>query len=159
MAMDRGWQGVCRMNPSTKAGSRRAEKEQERLSLLVVEDDRLIRESLLDWLSTVLPDWKLVGTRSRALMGQAPAGGPDAIVVDLALSNGIGLDLVRKLNRIFPHAHVVALTIDGDYGTRDAILEAGASAFLPIWKLSEELEPVLRGLMEDRDRGRVDRRN
>jgi DNA-binding NarL/FixJ family response regulator len=156
VAMDRDCRGAFTMYSSLQGGSHRWCVDLEELSLLVVEDDQLIRESLLDWLDSVLPQWDLLGISSGEMVELAHGESPHTIVVDLTSPNGDRVDLVRRVTRQFPQADVVALTMRGDYATRRAVLKAGASASLPIWKLSEKLELVLRRLLEDMPQDRVE---
>lgn len=55
---------------------------------------------------------------------------PDVLVVDVNLGDGSGIDVVRQVRALRPHAGLVVLTMyDGDEHLL-AALEAGASAFI-----------------------------
>jgi DNA-binding NarL/FixJ family response regulator len=144
------------MTLSTRSPSyrRASEGDPERISLLVVDDDELIRESLLDWLASVLSDWDMVGTSSCDALRLPAEESPEVIVVDTALSSRDGTRVVRRIAKRFPQAHIVALTMGGDVEGWDAVLSAGASACLPLWKLHERLVPTMRDLLADRHQAR-----
>ena len=122
------------------------------VSLLVVEDDELIRDSLLEWLRSILPQAEVRGVPSARVTKLAAAEEPDAVLADLTSSAGDRLGLVRQLTRLFPQSELVALTVDGDYEARDAVLAAGASACLPLWTLSDRLQRILHQLLEEQPR-------
>lgn len=139
------------MEFSARSRSYRRASGSEEISLLVVEDDDLIRKSLLDWLASVFSDWGLVGTSSREAVRLPTEVAPEVIVVDIALSGEDGPRMVRRIAETFPRAHVVTLTMGAEAEARGALLSAGASACLPIWKLHEELEPIMRELLAGLD--------
>jgi DNA-binding NarL/FixJ family response regulator len=145
------------MNASTPQRLGRRGIDVEEVSLLVIEDDQLIRDSLLDWLSSVIPQGDLVGEPSDRVPELTSAEPPDAIVVDLTSSGGDRIGLVYELSQAFPEAHLVALTMNGDDHAHRAIRAAGASASLPIWTLSQRLEPILRRLLNGQARPRWER--
>ena len=139
------------MEFSARSRSYRRASGSDAISLLVVEDDDLIRKSLLDWLASVFSDWRLVGTSSAEAIRLPAEEAPEVIVVDIALSGDDGPGMVRRIAKTFPEAHMVALTMGGDVEARGPVLSAGASACLPIWKLHEELEPIMRELLTGLD--------
>jgi DNA-binding NarL/FixJ family response regulator len=120
----------------------------EGLSLLLVEDDDLIRESLLDWLASVLLGSELVGVPSDAVSSLSRSQAPEVIVVDVALPASGGVEMVRSLHHVFPAAQIVALVVGGEHQHYDAIRSAGARACLPIWKVHEALVPVVQRLWD-----------
>jgi DNA-binding NarL/FixJ family response regulator len=140
------------MNPRLRHGRPRPANGLDDISLLVVEDDELIRDSLLEWLRSILPQGHVIGAPSEQVTKVAAADEPDAIIVDLSSSAGDQLGLVRRLTRLFPEAELVALTLNGDYEARDAVLAAGASACLPLWTLSDRLQRILHQLLGEEPR-------
>jgi DNA-binding NarL/FixJ family response regulator len=136
---------------SPKAESRPSTQSSklEGLALLLVEDDDLIRESLLDWLASVFLDSHLVGASSREVTASDAVESPQVIVADIALSGDDGLDTVRALSRAFEEARVVALVRGGHGQPCDAVVAAGADACLLIWEMHEQLVPTVRRLLMD----------
>jgi CheY-like chemotaxis protein len=77
------------------------------------------------------------------------------ILVDVAPPKEDGLEIVRKLNAAAPGAEIVALTMDEGTAHRQALLSAGASGSLSIWRVREVLVPTLDELLA-RKRERMD---
>ncbi|NOY30657.1 MAG: sigma-54-dependent Fis family transcriptional regulator [Planctomycetes bacterium] len=89
-------------------------------SLLLVDDDRQLLESMADWL------------RSQGLTVNTSTGYADALeqlrhksyemlLVDVRLQDGDGFDLLEQVRRNYPESHVVLMT---GYGDADAAVEA-----------------------------------
>ncbi len=132
--------------PAPDDGSTQSPKLED-LSLLLVEDDDLIRDSLLDWLASVFLDLHLVGASSQEATASAAVESPQIILADIALSGDDGLDIVHALSNAFAEAQIVALVRGGRSQPRDAVVAAGANACLLIWEMHEELVPTVRRLL------------
>ena len=133
---------------SARRDKRRPDQDEwEGLSVLLIEEDDLIRESLLDWLASVLLDARLVGRTFAEAEALAAREQPAVIVVDIALIGRDGIDVVAELHRAFPDSKIVALSIGDDASRREAVLAAGAAACLPAWEVRDELESTLRELL------------
>lgn len=99
------------------------------LTVLVVEDSRLASEAL-----------RLMCLRSGARIRRADClrsarrhlqvYRPSAVIVDLGLPDGSGLDLIRELDRATPRVGVI-LASSGDDHLEPAARAAGADGFLP----------------------------
>jgi len=114
--------------------------------LLVVDDERLIRTSLERALAALGHDVEAadsVGAATAALQRTRF----DAVVVDLKLPDGSGIELVRKLGAESPETKVVVITA---HGTVDAAVEAmklGAFDFVnKPFELDELITTVQNGL-------------
>lgn len=96
--------------------------------VLVVDDDRRIREALTDLLSTY--DLKVVtfGSAAEYLAYPRPDV-PACLVLDVQLPDVNGLDLLGQTSRR-PHPHVVFITGHGDIPTSVRAIKAGAVDFL-----------------------------
>jgi DNA-binding NtrC family response regulator len=118
----------------------------ERRRVLVVDDEHLIRV----WLETHLKesgyDVVLAETAAaaRRAFSESP---PDAIVLDLRLPDGDGLDLLREFLDADPDVTITILSAHGDIGTAVRAVKSGAYHFLekpP--KLEELLNALEKGL-------------
>jgi CheY-like chemotaxis protein len=69
-------------------------------------------------------------------------------LVDVAPPKQEGVETVRNLRASAPEAEIVALTMEEGPARRNALLTAGASASLAIWRIREELLPALHDLLE-----------
>jgi two-component system response regulator RegA len=97
--------------------------------LLIVEDDRTLRERLARAFE------ERGFAVARAAKGEeaielARADPPEYAVVDLRLEQGSGLDVVRELKSIEPSTNVVVLTGYGSIATAIESLRLGASHYL-----------------------------
>ncbi|MEQ9261494.1 MAG: response regulator [Roseovarius sp.] len=116
------------------------------MTVLVVEDSRYTCETL-----------RLMCLRSGARIRRADCLAsarrhlkvyrPSAVIVDMGLPDGSGLDLIRDLAQAVPRVGVI-LGMSGDDGAEAAARAAGADAFLdkPIGSLSEFQERILAAL-------------
>jgi DNA-binding NtrC family response regulator len=107
-------------------------------SLLLVDDDRQVLESMSDWLRSQ-------GFQVDAVRGVAEAAerlsrkSYDLLLVDVRLQDGDGLDLLEQVRRNDPQSQVILIT---GYGDADAAVEAvraGALDYLTKPLIDDEL--------------------
>jgi DNA-binding response OmpR family regulator len=120
------------------------------LTILVVEDSRFASEAL-----------RLLCLRSGARIRRADTiqaarrhlkvYRPGAIIVDLGLPDGSGLDLIRDLSGTQPRIDVI-LGMSGDATSGPAAMAAGAQGFLtkPLARLAEFQAAILAHLPQNR---------
>ena len=103
--------------------------EQDRPAIAVVDDDPSLRRSVCNllrsrsFLTEAFPSAEeFLSSTRREIVG--------CLVLDLRMSGMSGLDLLRHLRSAEVQIPVVILTAQGDEGTRQRCLEAGAAAFL-----------------------------
>ncbi len=107
-------------------------------SLLLVDDDRQVLESMADWLG------------SQGLQVDTSAGYADALerlrqkqyemlLVDVRLQDGDGFDLLEQVRRNYPDTHVVLITGYGDSDAAVEAMRAGAADYLTKPLIGEEL--------------------
>lgn len=123
--------------------------EQE-VSILVVEDDPVNRQSISDVLVAAGHRVRSVDTRKAALeaVGKSPA---DLVILDVQLPDGDGLEIVGALRAASQgHAAVVALSADRIGNTGDRAMEAGCDRFglKPIRAM--DLLALVDGALEER---------
>lgn len=99
--------------------------------LLIVEDDRLLRESLIEETRASTQGWQVHGAASlgaaRARMAESAV---DAALIDLGLPDGDGIALIRELKAQQPACEVLVITVFADRERVLRSLEAGASGYL-----------------------------
>ncbi len=113
--------------------------------VLVVDDQRLIRESIASLLD-IQPGIAVVGTAAdgRDAVEQALAHRPDVILMDVRMPTMDGIEAVTVLRQRAPDCRVVMLTTfdDEDYVVR--ALRAGASGYLLKDRPARELADAVR---------------
>lgn len=107
-------------------------------SLLIVDDDRHVLESMTDWL------------RSQGLTVDSSGGYADALeklrqkhydllLVDVRLQDGDGFDLLEQARRNYPESQVILMTGYGDADAAVEALRAGAADYLTKPLIDDEL--------------------
>ncbi len=101
------------------------------MDLFIVEDSVPIRDRLVRSIED-LPDLAIVGTAgdvAPAIEG-LKAKRPDALILDLQLPGGSGLEVLRAALAALPALHVLVLTNFAAEPYRRAAMDAGAEEFL-----------------------------
>jgi DNA-binding NarL/FixJ family response regulator len=120
------------------------------MKVIIVDDSSLFVERLSDFLKDV-PGVALVG---RA--GDAPEAvrciqslSPDAVILDLQMPGGSGLDVLRAIRADHPHVRVLICTNYPYPQYRDECLSAGADYFLDKSAEFEKIPEILRQLVRE----------
>jgi two-component system response regulator MprA len=114
--------------------------------LLVVDDDRALREVLRRALSLAGYEIRLAETGSEAL-AEVNGGVPDAVVLDVGLPDIDGLEVCRLLRREGNRVPVLMLTARDAVSDRIDGLDAGADDYLVKPFDIDELKARLRALL------------
>jgi DNA-binding NtrC family response regulator len=134
-------------------------------SLLLVDDDRHVLQSMADWLRSKGYEPDTAGGYADALE-KLRGKSYDLVLVDIRLRDGDGFDLLEQCRRNWPASQVILIT---GYGTPDSAIEAiraGAFDYLTKPLIDDELlmsiERALsqRGVLRENDnlRAQLDRR-
>lgn len=112
------------------------------LEIIVVEDHRLLRDELVDYLSS--PEWHVRGVSSGRELDVAMTETPaDVLVLDLNLPQEDGISITRRIRKAFPEIGIVMLTARGDQADRALGYGSGADVYLTKPTHVGELESVL----------------
>jgi DNA-binding NarL/FixJ family response regulator len=132
------------MNPRTL-------KPDEKRRVFLVDDHPLVRE----WLTNLInqqPDLVVCGEAedAPAALQAIEALQPEAAVVDVTLTNGSGIELVKDLKRIAPKVAVVVLSMHDEalYGER--ALRAGARGYVMKKETTRKIIAAIRDVLEGR---------
>jgi two-component system response regulator MprA len=116
------------------------------MKILVVDDDRALREVLRRALQLGGYQVQLVGSGAGAL-AETAAGTPDALVLDIGLPDIDGLEVCRLLRREGNRVPVLMLTARDAVADRIEGLDAGADDYLVKPFDVDELKARLRALL------------
>ena len=98
-------------------------------SVLVVDDDRTVRETLADFFESVGYMARTAGTASEGRQAAAEHA-PDVVLVDLQLPDASGLTLLEALHADDPELGIIMLTGHADVATAVRAMRQGAHDFL-----------------------------
>jgi two-component system, OmpR family, response regulator MprA len=117
------------------------------MRVLVVDDERAVRDSLRRALELEGYDVELAADGEEALERLAQNGEPDAVVLDILMPKMDGLEVCRRLRREGHHLPVLMLTARDEVENRVAGLDAGADDYVTKPFALEELLARLRALL------------
>jgi CheY-like chemotaxis protein len=117
-------------------------------TLLVVEDEEIMRDSLVDWFSSEgrKVDAAVDGEEALAKFQLEKY---DAMIIDLMLPGRNGLDVLAEVKKRNPTAKVVIVTAYPSYETAVEAMRRGASDYLPKPFPLEKLEASLRAAYQE----------
>ena len=118
------------------------------MKVLIVDDSKVVVDRLADLLEEV-PGAELVGQAGNVL--DAIRGirkmKPEAIILDLQMPGGSGLDVLRAIRTEYPHLFVLICTNYPYPQYREECLSAGANFFLDKSVEFEKIPAILRELI------------
>jgi two-component system, OmpR family, response regulator MprA len=124
------------------------------MRILVVDDERAVRDSLRRALTLEGYDVDLAGDGEEALERLRACGPrPDAVVLDVLMPRLNGLDVCRTIRASGDRVPVLMLTARDEVGDRVAGLDAGADDYLVKPFALEELHARLRALLRRTSNG------
>lgn len=119
-------------------------------SVIVVEDDRRLREQLLQILENI-KDIQCIGACASAeeALEMIPRKRPDVVLMDIKLPKMSGIQCVCELKKVLPALQVIMVTVYEDSERIFKALKAGASGYLvksgPPEQLIEAIRDVFSG--------------
>jgi two-component system response regulator MprA len=119
------------------------------VKILVVDDERAVRESLRRALELEGYDIELAADGSEALSRLTENGDslPDAVILDVLMPGVDGLEVCRRVRRTGSRVPVLMLTAKDEVESRVAGLDAGADDYLTKPFALEELVARVRALL------------
>lgn len=120
------------------------------LELWIVEDHRLLRESLVQTVGLARPAWKLrTFTSCEDALAEPPAPAPSVILLDLGLPGMGGLEGMSHFKTRWSAAEILIFTVMDDAEKIYAAICAGASGYLlksePVASILQDVEEVVEG--------------
>jgi len=119
--------------------------------IAIVEDNKLIRESLVDYVHTD-PGLKCVCTcaTGEEALKELPKQTPDIVLMDIQLPNMSGIECAARLRQLLPDTKIIMVTVYEDTDRIFKALRAGARGYLLKRCTPEQLVAAIR---EVRDGG------
>lgn len=119
------------------------------MSLFVIEDHPLFRESLATLLRRVKPGETVIELER---VGGLPAmaakhGEPEMVCLDLSLSDSLGMSGVRDIKHHYPNCILVVISDQPAEEIETQCLDAGADAYISKQTDSKEIYLALRALL------------
>jgi two-component system response regulator MprA len=119
----------------------------ERMKILVVDDERAVRDSLRRALELEGYDVELAANGEEALERLSSNGEPDAVILDILMPKMDGLEVCRRLRREGHRLPVLMLTARDEVENRVSGLDAGADDYVTKPFALEELLARMRALL------------
>jgi len=126
------------------------------MKILVVDDERAVRESLERALELEGYDVELAADGEEALVRLSAAPPADAVILDVLMPGIDGLEVCRRLRASGDAVPVLMLTARAEIDSRVAGLDAGADDYLPKPFALAELLARLRALLRRAANGEED---
>jgi DNA-binding NarL/FixJ family response regulator len=122
------------------------------IRVFIVEDSPIVRDRLIDMLSE-LEAVEVVGQSENAAEATQMIRElrPDAVVLDIRLASGNGIDVLRTIKKERPHVLVIMLTLYPDPQYRESCMKAGASFFLDKFTGFEKIPEALKTCRSGRE--------
>src|SRR5215472_13477729 len=100
-------------------------------NVIIVEDDRGLREQLVEILQTA-PDIHCVGafTSAESALPQILEKKPDVVLMDIKLPGMSGIECVAEIKKVAPGMEILMVTVYEDGESIVRALKAGASGYL-----------------------------
>ena len=127
------------------------------MKILVVDDERAVRESLRRALELESYEVELAGDGLEALAALGNGADPDAMILDVLMPGLDGLEVCRRLRRSGNRIPILLLTARIEVGDRVAGLDAGADDYLTKPFALEELLARVRALLRRAQNGGADK--
>jgi two-component system response regulator MprA len=127
------------------------------VKILVVDDERAVRESLRRALELESYEVELAGDGLEALAALGNGADPDAMILDVLMPGLDGLEVCRRLRRSGNRIPILLLTARVEVGDRVAGLDAGADDYLTKPFALEELLARVRALLRRAQNGGADK--
>lgn len=114
-------------------------------NIAIVEDNRIIRESLMDFVRTD-PECNCVCTcaTGEEALKAIPKHAPDIVLMDIQLPNLSGIECTARLKELLPEIRIIMVTVYEDTDRIFKALRAGACGYLLKRCTPEELVAAIR---------------
>lgn len=114
----------------------------------IVEDEAILREDLARMV-TRADGLEIAGVADTLAAGRALIGPAlDVLLIDLALPDGNGVDLIRETRERLPSIKIIVVSIFGDARSVVRAIEAGADGYLLKGAGEQQAEDAIRSVLD-----------
>lgn len=118
-----------------------------RARVAIVEDDAILREDLVR-VVTQADGLDMAGSADMLTAGRALLdGAPDVLLIDLALPDGNGVELIREARERLTNIKIIVVSIFGDARSVVRAIEAGADGYLLKGAGEQQAEEAIRSVL------------
>ena len=120
----------------------------EKQSILIVEDQTILREGLRSLLS-FQPDLEIIGEAGDGLEGIRSVDKllPNLVLMDLSMPRMSGMEAIKEIKKKWPEIKILALTINDSEEYIMAALKAGADGYILKDSTNTELLQAIRNIL------------
>ena len=138
--------------PSAQGASQ--ENKGARRRVLIVDDHPIVRQGLKRMIETE-PDMEVCGEAATEAQARRAIRElmPDIVIVDLALQEGDGLELVRDVHAHHPDVPMLVLSMHDETIYAERLLAEGASGYIMKQAAADQLLNALRAVLRGDEHG------
>lgn len=120
----------------------------EKQSILIVEDQTILREGLRSLLS-FQPDLEIIGEAGDGLEGIRSVDKllPNLVLMDLSMPRMSGMEAIKEIKKKWPEIKILALTVNDSEEYIMAALKAGADGYILKDSTNTELLQAIRNIL------------
>lgn len=120
----------------------------EKQSILIVEDQTILREGLRSLLS-FQPDLEIIGEAGDGLEGIRSVDKllPNLVLMDLSMPRMSGMEAIKEIKKKWPEIKILALTVNDSEEYIMAALKAGADGYILKDSTNTELLHAIRNIL------------
>lgn len=116
--------------------------------IFLVDDHPLVRE----WLTNLInqqPDLTVYGESESAPTALSAIGAaqPDLAIVDLSLKDSTGLELIKNLQKLYPHVFVLVLSMHDEALYAERVFRAGARGYVNKRETAQKVVEAIRRVL------------
>jgi len=129
-------------------GKKKAEKAEKKARILIVDDHPIVRQGLAELINQE-HDLEVCAQAAdaREAMKAVKTLNPDMIIIDIALKETSGVDLIKDIKARHPRLPVLALSMHDESVYAERALRAGAKGYIMKQEATEEVIVAIRKVL------------
>ncbi len=135
------------MTPQSRGTGAPIDQEPTRITVAVIEDNRLVREGITALLNQ-LPDLRVVAGSDSEDTSALGSSAPQVVLLDLGLRNGDSLKIAGKVRSEFPDSKIIVMDVLPLHEDIVEFVNAGVSGFIMKDASLDDLVRTIRSVAE-----------